>query len=102
MFWLEFSCKCKKLNFAFVCCSSSSFQIVYLACRCFGGYVSEGYGMTETSCLVSGTRVGDNTSGHVGAPTPACGKFPEGLICFSDFSLLLRSTNFYDDLQMSL
>uniref|UniRef100_A0A7I4CCW8 Long-chain-fatty-acid--CoA ligase n=1 Tax=Physcomitrium patens TaxID=3218 RepID=A0A7I4CCW8_PHYPA len=39
---------------------------------CFGGYVSEGYGMTETSCLVSGTRVGDNTSGHVGAPTPAC------------------------------
>jgi long-chain acyl-CoA synthetase len=39
---------------------------------CFGGFVTEGYGMTETSCLISGTQPGDNTSGHVGAPSPSC------------------------------
>jgi long-chain acyl-CoA synthetase len=39
---------------------------------CFGGYVSEGYGMTEASCVISGTQPGDNTSGHVGAPSPSC------------------------------
>ena len=36
--------------------------------------VTEGYGMTETSCLISGSQPGDNTSGHVGAPSPSCGK----------------------------
>jgi long-chain acyl-CoA synthetase len=41
---------------------------------CFGGFVSEGYGMTETSCLVAGSEEDDKTSGHVGPPTPACGK----------------------------
>jgi hypothetical protein len=30
--------------------------------------------MTETSCLIAGTQEGDNTSGHVGSPSPACGK----------------------------
>jgi long-chain acyl-CoA synthetase len=39
---------------------------------CFGGFVSEGYGMTETSCLVAGSEEDDKTSGHVGPPTPAC------------------------------
>ncbi|XP_044500080.1 long chain acyl-CoA synthetase 6, peroxisomal-like isoform X2 [Mangifera indica] len=39
---------------------------------CFGGRVSEGYGMTETSCLISAVDEGDNLSGHVGSPSPAC------------------------------
>jgi long-chain acyl-CoA synthetase len=39
---------------------------------CFGGFVSEGYGMTETSCLVAGSLEDDKTSGHVGPPSPAC------------------------------
>jgi long-chain acyl-CoA synthetase len=39
---------------------------------CFGCHVSEGYGMTETSCLISCTLPGDNTTGHVGAPSPSC------------------------------
>ncbi|KAH9560544.1 hypothetical protein CY35_06G110600 [Sphagnum magellanicum] len=39
---------------------------------CFGGFVSEGYGMTETSCLVAGSEEDDKTSGHVGPPSPAC------------------------------
>lgn len=39
---------------------------------CFGGCVSEGYGMTETACVISSCDEGDNTSGHVGSPNPAC------------------------------
>ncbi|KAL4308950.1 hypothetical protein GQ457_01G001930 [Hibiscus cannabinus] len=39
---------------------------------CFGGRVVEGYGMTETSCVISGMDEGDNLSGHVGSPNPAC------------------------------
>ncbi|KAF5736849.1 Long chain acyl-CoA synthetase 7 [Tripterygium wilfordii] len=39
---------------------------------CFGGLVLEGYGMTETSCLISSIDGGDNLSGHVGSPNPAC------------------------------
>lgn len=34
----------------------------------------EGYGMTETSCVISSMDEGDNLSGHVGSPNPACGK----------------------------
>lgn len=41
---------------------------------CFGCRVSEGYGMTETSCVISGMDEGDNLSGHVGSPNPACGE----------------------------
>ena len=41
---------------------------------CFGGHVSEGYGMTETSCVISGIDEGDYLSGHVGSPNPACGE----------------------------
>uniref|UniRef100_A0A1J3FDR2 Long-chain-fatty-acid--CoA ligase n=1 Tax=Noccaea caerulescens TaxID=107243 RepID=A0A1J3FDR2_NOCCA len=39
---------------------------------CFGCSVREGYGMTETSCLISAMEEGDIVSGHVGAPNPAC------------------------------
>nr|XP_024403129.1 long chain acyl-CoA synthetase 6, peroxisomal-like isoform X2 [Physcomitrium patens] len=39
---------------------------------CFGGFVSEGYGMTETSCLITGTQPGDYLYGHVGSPSPSC------------------------------
>ncbi|XP_042426486.1 long chain acyl-CoA synthetase 6, peroxisomal-like [Zingiber officinale] len=39
---------------------------------CFVGLVLEGYGMTETSCVISGMDVGDNLTGHVGSPNPAC------------------------------
>lgn len=43
--------------------------------RCFGCQVLEGYGMTETSCVISCMDEGDNLSGHVGSPNPACGEF---------------------------
>ncbi|KAK4798830.1 hypothetical protein SAY86_031156 [Trapa natans] len=39
---------------------------------CFGGRVMEGYGMTETSCVISSMDEGDNLTGHVGSPSPAC------------------------------
>ncbi|CAI0551380.1 unnamed protein product [Linum tenue] len=39
---------------------------------CFGCQVLEGYGMTETSCIISIMDEGDNLSGHVGSPNPAC------------------------------
>lgn len=29
--------------------------------------------MTETSCAISTSEEGDNLSGHVGSPSPACG-----------------------------
>lgn len=34
--------------------------------------VLEGYGLTETSCLVCLTPPGDPVAGHVGPPSPAC------------------------------
>ncbi|XP_042393761.1 long chain acyl-CoA synthetase 6, peroxisomal-like isoform X2 [Zingiber officinale] len=39
---------------------------------CFGGQVIEGYGMTETSCVISVMDEGDTLTGHVGSPSPAC------------------------------
>ena len=50
--------------------------LFYDACtyRCFGCQVLEGYGMTETSCIISCMDIGDNLSGHVGSPNPACGE----------------------------
>ncbi|KAI7756394.1 hypothetical protein M8C21_005373 [Ambrosia artemisiifolia] len=39
---------------------------------CFGCPVSEGYGMTESSCVITFMNVNDITSGHVGSPNPAC------------------------------
>lgn len=43
--------------------------------RCFGGQIAEGYGMTETSCVISSMDEGDMLTGHVGSPNPACGEF---------------------------
>lgn len=39
---------------------------------CFGCEVIEGYGMTETACVISSMDEGDILSGHVGSPNPAC------------------------------
>lgn len=39
---------------------------------CFGCHVLEGYGMTETSCTITITRMDDPTIGHVGAPLSCC------------------------------
>ncbi|XP_047332173.1 long chain acyl-CoA synthetase 6, peroxisomal-like [Impatiens glandulifera] len=39
---------------------------------CFSCQVLEGYGMTETSCVISIMDDGDNLSGHVGSPNPSC------------------------------
>ncbi|XAR52595.1 Long-chain-fatty-acid--CoA ligase [Bertholletia excelsa] len=39
---------------------------------CFGCPVIEGYGMTETACVISIMDDGDNSTGHVGSPNPAC------------------------------
>ncbi|XP_047310054.1 long chain acyl-CoA synthetase 6, peroxisomal-like isoform X2 [Impatiens glandulifera] len=39
---------------------------------CFGCPVMEGYGMTETSCVITSMDDGDTLSGHVGSPNPAC------------------------------
>lgn len=39
---------------------------------CFGCQLIEGYGMTETSCVISSLDEGDNLTGHVGSPNPAC------------------------------
>jgi long-chain acyl-CoA synthetase len=39
---------------------------------CFGGIVFEGYGMTESACVISKTVASDFTTGHVGAPAPCC------------------------------
>ncbi|KAL5786612.1 hypothetical protein ACOSQ2_009004 [Xanthoceras sorbifolium] len=39
---------------------------------CFGCRIMEGYGLTETSGMTSGIDEGDNLTGHVGSPNPAC------------------------------
>lgn len=39
---------------------------------CFGGRVSEGYGMTETACMICLCEEDDISSGHVGPPSPSC------------------------------
>ncbi|KAG9152215.1 hypothetical protein Leryth_016390 [Lithospermum erythrorhizon] len=39
---------------------------------CFGCLVIEGYGMTESSCVISSMDEGDILTGHVGSPNTAC------------------------------
>ncbi|KAK5787011.1 hypothetical protein PVK06_041662 [Gossypium arboreum] len=39
---------------------------------CFGCMLIEGYGMTETSCIITLMDVGDVLAGHVGSPHAAC------------------------------
>ena len=39
---------------------------------CFGGTVFEGYGMTESACVISKTHEDDFSCGHVGSPVPCC------------------------------
>ncbi|CAH1443648.1 unnamed protein product [Lactuca virosa] len=39
---------------------------------CFGCSVIEGYGMTESCSVITIMDDGDNLSGHVGSPNPAC------------------------------
>jgi long-chain acyl-CoA synthetase len=39
---------------------------------CFGGVVFEGYGMTESACVISKTHESDFSCGHVGSPVPCC------------------------------
>jgi long-subunit acyl-CoA synthetase (AMP-forming) len=48
--------------------------------RCFGGEILEGYGMAETSCVISTMDIGDRSIGHVGSPNPSCSK----LLVFKD------------------
>lgn len=38
----------------------------------FGGVVFEGYGMTETACLIAKTEAADLTAGHCGPPAACC------------------------------
>ncbi|XP_021830118.1 long chain acyl-CoA synthetase 7, peroxisomal-like isoform X1 [Prunus avium] len=47
---------------------------------CFSCQVIEGYGMTETSCAMSMMDEGDNLSGHVWSPNPACCEFTRLII----------------------
>ena len=39
---------------------------------CFGGVVFEGYGMTESACVISKSAADDLSAGHVGPPAASC------------------------------
>ncbi|KAF6256258.1 hypothetical protein COO60DRAFT_1530236 [Scenedesmus sp. NREL 46B-D3] len=52
--------------------SPISAEVMMFLRVCFGCYVLEGYGMTETACTITITRTDDPTIGHVGAPLPCC------------------------------
>lgn len=42
---------------------------------CFGATVLEGYGMTETSCVISMTQAGDATAGEPSSSKPTVFRF---------------------------
>lgn len=52
--------------------SPISAEVIDFLRVCFGGRVSEGYGMTETSCMICLCEEDDILSGHVGPPSPSC------------------------------
>ncbi|WIA09659.1 hypothetical protein OEZ85_009046 [Tetradesmus obliquus] len=52
--------------------SPISAEVMMFLRVCFGCHVLEGYGMTETSCTITITRMDDPTIGHVGAPLSCC------------------------------
>ena len=49
-----------------------SAQVMEFLRVCFGGTVFEGYGMTESACVISKTHEDDFSCGHVGSPVPCC------------------------------
>lgn len=57
--------------------------------RCFGCQVIEGYGMTETSCVISSMDEGDNLTGHVGSPNPACGESSKQMCIYIKIFIIL-------------
>ncbi|PWA65218.1 long-chain acyl-CoA synthetase 6 [Artemisia annua] len=61
-----------RVRFMFSGASPLSADVLDFLRVCFGCYVIEGYGMTETSCVITNMEVDDVLSGHVGAPLPAC------------------------------
>lgn len=47
-------------------------RVRLLPAHLFKRHPMQGYGMTEAGCIISRTRPGDFTTGHVGAPVPCC------------------------------
>ena len=58
--------------------------------RCFGCPVIEGYGMTETSCVISTMDEDDNLTGHVGSPNPACGKSLKEIFMYMIYPIIMH------------
>ncbi len=56
---------------------------------CFGATVLEGYGMTETSCVITETQPGDAAAGPAGSHIPCCLK---AMRILQALTLLSRST----------
>lgn len=55
----------------------------------------EGYGMTETSCVITNMDEHDLLSGHVGAPNPACGKHTSYHFRYMYVSLNIKVAEFF-------
>ncbi|KAJ9538496.1 hypothetical protein OSB04_031229 [Centaurea solstitialis] len=61
-----------RVRFMFSGASPLSPDVMDFLRVCFGCPVAEGYGMTESSCVITSMHGEDILSGHVGAPSPAC------------------------------
>ncbi|KAI3715462.1 hypothetical protein L6452_22445 [Arctium lappa] len=61
-----------RVRFMFSGASPLSPDVMDFLRVCFGCPVIEGYGMTESSCVITFMHEKDIQSGHVGAPNPAC------------------------------